>query len=41
MEPETQRMAERVRAEILARDGIELAFEIEFVGDWSGWGTAA
>jgi len=26
-----------VRSVIHERDGIELAFEIEFVGDWSGW----
>ena len=38
---DVRRLAERVRAEILARDGIELAFEVEFVGDWSGWETAA
>ena len=35
---DVRRLAERVRAEILARDGIELDFEIEFVGDWSGVG---
>ena len=28
-------VAEHVRAEVLARHGIELAFEVEFVGDWS------
>jgi UDP-N-acetylmuramate dehydrogenase len=38
---DVRRLAERVRAEILARDGVELAFEVEFVGDWSGWETAA
>jgi UDP-N-acetylmuramate dehydrogenase len=38
---DVRRLAERVRDEIVARDGIELAFEVEFVGDWSGWETAA
>jgi UDP-N-acetylenolpyruvoylglucosamine reductase len=30
-------VAEHVRAEVRARHGIELAYEIEFVGDWSTW----
>gem|GEM_PF-47986 len=34
-------LAEHVRAEVLARDGIALEFEIEFVGDWSDWVAAA
>jgi UDP-N-acetylmuramate dehydrogenase len=38
---DVRRLAERVRAEVLARDGIALAFEIEFIGDWSGWAVAA
>ena len=38
---DVRRLAERVRAEILARDGIALEFEVEFVGDWSGWEAAA
>ncbi len=38
---DVRRLAERVRSEILARDGIELDFEIEFAGDWSAWETAA
>jgi len=33
---DVRRLAEHVRAEVLARHGIELAFEIEFAGDWSG-----
>jgi UDP-N-acetylmuramate dehydrogenase len=33
-------LAERVRAEVLARSGISLHFEVEFVGDWSGWEAA-
>ena len=38
---DVRRLAERVRAEIHARHGVELAFEIEFVGDWSGWEASA
>jgi UDP-N-acetylmuramate dehydrogenase len=38
---DVRRLADRVRAEILARNGIELAFEVEFVGDWSDWDGAA
>ena len=38
---DVRRLAERVRAEILARDGVALRFEVEFVGDWAGWETAA
>jgi len=34
-------VAERVRAEVLARHGVELRFEIEFVGDWTTWEAAA
>jgi UDP-N-acetylmuramate dehydrogenase len=30
-------LAERVRQTILERDGVELTFEIELVGDWTGW----
>ncbi len=30
-------VAEHVRAEVLRRAGIDLVFEIEFAGDWSGW----
>lgn len=30
-------LGERVRATIQERDGIELQFEVEFVGDWLGW----
>ncbi len=37
---DVRRLAERVRAEVLARHGVDLAFEIEFVGDWSGWEAA-
>jgi UDP-N-acetylmuramate dehydrogenase len=38
---DVRRLAERVRREIRERHGVELAFEIEFVGDWSDWGDAA
>jgi UDP-N-acetylmuramate dehydrogenase len=34
---DVRRLAERVQAEILARYGLELAFEVEFTGDWAGW----
>lgn len=34
---DVRRLAERVRAEVRARHGIDLVFEVEFVGDWSGW----
>jgi UDP-N-acetylmuramate dehydrogenase len=38
---DVRRLAEHVRAEVLARDGVSLAFEVEFVGDWTGWVAAA
>jgi UDP-N-acetylmuramate dehydrogenase len=34
---DVRRLAERVRDEVATRHGVDLAFEIEFVGDWSGW----
>jgi UDP-N-acetylmuramate dehydrogenase len=37
---DVRRLAEHVRAEVLARHGVDLRFEVEFVGDWSGWETA-
>jgi UDP-N-acetylmuramate dehydrogenase len=37
---DVRRLAERVRAEVEARYGTRLDFEIEFLGDWSGWETA-
>ena len=30
-----------VRAEVAERHGVLLEFEVEFVGDWSAWGTTA
>jgi UDP-N-acetylmuramate dehydrogenase len=37
---DVRRLAERIRSEIKARDGIALEFEVEFVGDWTGWEVA-
>jgi UDP-N-acetylmuramate dehydrogenase len=34
---DVRRLAEHVRAEVETRHGIALAFEVEFVGDWSEW----
>ncbi len=34
---DVRRLAERVRAEIRRRHGIELEYEIEFAGDWREW----
>ncbi len=30
-------LADRIRATIQENDGIDLRFEVEFVGDWTGW----
>ena len=38
---DVRRIAEHVRAEIRTRMGVELVFEVEFIGDWSGWESAA
>jgi UDP-N-acetylmuramate dehydrogenase len=38
---DVRRLAERVRAEVRARHGIDLRLEVEFIGDWSGWEAAA
>jgi UDP-N-acetylmuramate dehydrogenase len=32
-----RRLADQIRATIRATDGIDLAFEVEFIGDWTGW----
>jgi len=37
---DVRRLADHIRAEILARDGVALEFEIEFVGDWHDWEVA-
>ncbi|HEU0244660.1 MAG TPA: UDP-N-acetylmuramate dehydrogenase [Candidatus Limnocylindrales bacterium] len=34
---DVRRLAEHVRREVRERHGIELQFEVEFIGDWSGW----
>ena len=34
---DVRRLAEHVRAVIADRHGVELQFEIEFLGDWQGW----
>jgi len=34
---DVRRLAERVRAAIRTATGVELEFEIVFIGDWSGW----
>jgi UDP-N-acetylmuramate dehydrogenase len=34
---DVRRLAEHVRAVVAERHGVELTFEIEFLGDWSGW----
>ena len=37
---DVRRLAELVRAEVEARDGIRLELEIELLGDWSSWDAA-
>ena len=34
---DVRRVAEHARAAVLQRAGVELVFEVEFAGDWSGW----
>ena len=34
---DVRRLAEHVRAVVADRHGVELQFEIEFLGDWQGW----
>ncbi len=38
---DVRRLADRVRDEIRRREGIELVFEIDFIGDWRGYGPTA
>jgi UDP-N-acetylmuramate dehydrogenase len=38
---DVRRLAERVRHDVREQLGVELTFEIEFVGDWRGWEAAA
>jgi UDP-N-acetylmuramate dehydrogenase len=35
---DVRRLAEIARAEVARRFGVELVYEIQFVGDWSSWG---
>jgi UDP-N-acetylmuramate dehydrogenase len=34
---DVRRLAERARIAVAARFGIELVYEVQFVGDWSTW----
>lgn len=34
---DVRRLAERVQAEVRAQHGVDLAFEVEFLGDWAQW----
>jgi UDP-N-acetylmuramate dehydrogenase len=34
---DVRRLGEHVRDEVARRSGVDLAFEIEFLGDWTGW----
>jgi UDP-N-acetylmuramate dehydrogenase len=34
---DVRRLAEHVRRRVRERQGVDLQFEVEFVGDWSGW----
>jgi UDP-N-acetylmuramate dehydrogenase len=38
---DVRRLAERVRRDVRDKTGIELVFEVEFIGDWRDWETAA
>jgi UDP-N-acetylmuramate dehydrogenase len=38
---DVRRLMEAVRAEVAARHGVELEFEVEFLGDWTGWEASA
>jgi UDP-N-acetylmuramate dehydrogenase len=38
---DVRRLGELVRARVREAHGVELRFEIEFVGDWAGWQEAA
>jgi UDP-N-acetylmuramate dehydrogenase len=35
---DVRRLAEIARAEVARRFGVELVYEVQFMGDWSGWG---
>jgi len=34
---DVRRLADQIRATIRATDGLDLRFEVEFMGDWTGW----
>jgi UDP-N-acetylmuramate dehydrogenase len=34
---DVRRLAETVRTEVVRRFGVELVYEVQFMGDWSGW----
>lgn len=34
---DVRRLGDHVRATILSTDGLDLAWEVEFIGDWTGW----
>ena len=38
---DVRRLVDLVHAEVLARHGIDLEPEVQFIGDWSGWEVAA
>jgi UDP-N-acetylmuramate dehydrogenase len=38
---DVRRLADHVRTVVAERHGVELVFEIEFLGDWDGWPWAA
>ena len=38
---DVRRLAERVRAAVASAVGVDLAFEIVFLGDWAGWDDAS
>ena len=38
---DVRRLMDHVRAEVARRDGVMLAFEVEFLGDWSDWEASA
>jgi len=38
---DVRRLGELVRARVLRETGVELAYEVAFVGDWSDWGASS
>jgi UDP-N-acetylmuramate dehydrogenase len=36
---DVRRLAERARAAVAERFGVELVYEVQFMGDWSDWPT--